>query len=409
MYVPLESVNLFLYIDNMMIYPLKYNRLDINPSIQEIYPYYILLSKKRWVENSNLSFEVGDLDENKMIQLDENFFLYPEPFSFSKVKNIYFQKEEQMKISVSNLTISTAPFPKQLLRLDESPEHIPVPKRKRIAKPKENFERKLRLFSKYLGALAVTKNVIGVETDFPKNRYFIEQKYREIEKIVLRKKEVQAISRDLIEKFAKREKIELEKSWGFYKLDKIPTKSLTYLLVILEKYDYKMNDNLAGLIEQNQNLEKELQNTFLLLYGLMLGYHKLPFKGEVDTKFRFDKEEDFQILEDIYKVAFEDKISKKERIEILKKTDFSKVEMWELVSKFQVSEKILKSEIRKVSKDFEVFEKFGIRASKEMKISKLEKILESGNFTNLELAEKLGVSTRTIRSYLKIKNREKEL
>jgi hypothetical protein len=205
----------------------------------------------------------------------------------------------------------------------------------------------------------------------------------------------------LIEKFAKREKIELEKSWGFYKLDKIPTKSLTYLLVILEKYDYKMNDNLAGLIEQNQNLEKELQNTFLLLYGLMLGYHKLPFKGEVDTKFRFDKEEDFKILEDIYKVAFEDKISKKERIEILKTTDFSKVEMWELVSKFQVSEKVIKSEIRQISKDLEVFEKFGIRVPKEMRIAKLENILESGSFTNLELARKLRVSVGTVKKYLK--------
>ena len=275
----------------MLIFPLAYNKLDINESIQQIYPHYILLSKNRWVENSNLSFEVSGLDEKKMIQLDENFFLYPEPFTFAKVKAIYFQTEGQMKNSVANITISTSPFPKQLLKVDENVKSIPLPKKRRIAKPKRSLTREIKLFSSYLGALSVAKNVIGKEVKFPKSRYFTEPKYREIEKLVLRRQPNQ----NDIERFGKREKIKLELYlFQFYNLEIIEKKdSLTYLAIILEKYRYQMNDNLAGLIEQNKNLDKDLQETFILLYGLMLGYNKLPYKRKVNTKFKFDKDEDF--------------------------------------------------------------------------------------------------------------------
>ena len=168
-----------------------------------------------------------------------------------------------------------------------------------------------------------------------------------------------------------------------------------------------MSDNLAGLIEETKHLDKNLQKTFLLLYGLMLGYQNLPFLG-IDTKFRFDKKEDFEILDEVYKIAFRTRIKKADRLEQLKAYVFEK-NFDELLEKFGVSETTLKPNIRQtilesdipVSKKIELFEKVNLRVPKNLRILKLKEILKNGKFTSKELAEKLQVSVNTVRNYLK--------
>ena len=236
-----------------------------------------------------------------MIQLDDNYFLYPEPFTFSKVKAIYFQDEEQMGISVFNLEISSFPFPKWLLRVDEEGKPVPPPKKRRIPRPKQNFARPIRLYSKYLGAYAIAKNVIKKEVEFPKSRYFTAPKYRQLEKMMLPRYHRSPISEKMIENMAKREKIQIRKNIiQNYDHEKMPIGSFTYIITILRTYRYIMSDNLSGLMKVTQHLDEELRHTFMLLYGLMLGYAILPFKGYVDTKFRFNKAEDFKILDVVY-------------------------------------------------------------------------------------------------------------
>jgi len=403
MYIPFESVNLFLYTIDMLIFPLKYYKQNLNKSIQQIYPNHILISKNRWVENANISFEI-DINESELIKLDDNFYLYPTALTFSKVINIFFQNKEQMKISVANITISTSPFPKHLLKVDNNQNSVSQPKKKRVQKPKD-IRNNISLFSKYLGALALENKVTHKKIEFPQKKYFTNQKYREIEKLVLKR----SVNKSDIEKFSKKENIKLELFlFEFYQLDKIYKKdSLTYISVILEKYRYKMNDNLAGLIEQNKNLNKDLQNIFIILYGLMLGYQNLPFLG-IDTKFRFDQKEDFQILDEVYKISFREKIKKADRLKQLK-TDIFEKNFDEILGKFGVSEVTLKPNIRQtilesdisVSKKIELFEKFNFRVPKNLRISKLKEILESAKFTSKELSEKLQVSVNTVRNYLK--------
>ena len=405
MFIPLESVNLFIYaIDNLII-PFRYSKYgDDRESIQNRYPNHILMSKNRWVRNCNMSLEVEILEKD-LIKLDDNFYLYPLAVTFTNLKNIFFKTEKQMKITVTNLEISTTILPKQLISFDNSKIlEIEFISTKNIRKPK-NIATQIKLFRKYLGGLAISEKVTNNKIDLSINRYFTDIKYRKIEKILL---ENDNITEELLENFAKNAKIKLvKKITGFYDIKSLPKESLTFILAVLEKYRYKMSDNLEGLIIEISHLDKTLQNNILILYGLMLGYSRLPFLG-INTKFRFDKKSDFDILETIYRKAFKEKIKKVDRLEQLK-TDIFEKNFDELLEKFGVSETTLKPNIRQtilefdisVSEKIELFEKFGLRVSKNLSILKLKEILKNGKFTSKELAEKLKVSLNTIRNYLK--------
>ena len=73
LYLPIETLNLYQYIIDTFIYPIK--QLDKRyrfESIQDKFQSYILLSKIRWIEGCNVSVEV---------EIDEN--LYPKSVSIS--------------------------------------------------------------------------------------------------------------------------------------------------------------------------------------------------------------------------------------------------------------------------------------------------------------------------------------
>jgi hypothetical protein len=105
MYIPLSSTSLaHIFGSSELILPIKYLKNRI-PDIQNIYPNHILLSKKRWIKECEISIEV-DLEEEKLYKLDEDFYLYDKPIVISKIKNIWFLNIEQMKRTVGSIEIS---------------------------------------------------------------------------------------------------------------------------------------------------------------------------------------------------------------------------------------------------------------------------------------------------------------
>jgi len=405
MFIPLETVNFFIYAMDNLVIPFKYYSHYDKTSLQAYFPNHILMSKSKWVQNCNLSVEVEILEKD-LIKLDENFFLCSSPLTFSNIKNIWYQKEKQMKISTVNLEISTTKLPKQKIKVDTDLTDISIFEPDKYSKnlKHKSLNNKIKLFSKYLGAMAIAKKVLNIDLGFPKNGYFTNKKYREIEQLILKKD----VDIQDIEKIALKEKVSLEKSiFGFYILEKIPKNSLTYILIILDKYRYKMSDNLKGLMIEISKLDDGLQKIFLLLYGLMLGYQNLPLL-EIDTKLDFKNDNIYHILNQIEKRVFQEKIKKVDRLEQLK-TDIFEKNFYELLEKFGVSETTLKPNIRQtilesdisISEKIKLFEKFNLRVPKSLRILKLKEILKNGKFTSKELAEKLKVSVNTIRNYLK--------
>jgi len=401
MFIPFESVNLYIFIEEMIIFPLKYYKgFDELKSIQKPFSNYILVSKERWIADSNISFEV-ELDKTKLIQLDNNFFLYPKTIPFQDVKNIWFQNEERMKRSIINIEISTTNFPKYLAKIDKpisAQSYFQLEKLKKISLKNRNISKDIIKYSKVLGALAIQNNILKVTSKSCK--YLIDKKYDSIKKIVLKR----AINKKDIEYFAGQENIKLEKFLDFYILDNMSQNSLTYIIIILEKYKYKMSDNLAGLLIEIKNLDVHLRQNISILYGLMLGYKNLPFI-ETNSKFNIEHK---NIFNKVYKSVFREKINKVDRLEQLK-NDILEKNFDEVLEKFGVSETTLKPNIRKtilesdisVSKKIELFEKFSLRVPKNLRITKLKEILKNVKFTSKELAEKLKVSINTVRNYLK--------
>jgi len=390
MFVPFETVNLYLYIVEHLISPLKYHKQEFK-SVQNYFPNHILISKTRWVENCNISIEV-EIDKSELIKLDDNFFLYPKTLLINHNTKIWFQSQEKMEIATVNIEISTTYFPKQLIQIDKEFQlnqiSFSFEKYQNIKTPQpKNIANKIITFSKLLGLSAIYKNILN-QDKFSLSKF---TSYSQIEKIINHRN----ITNVDIETFAKQENIKLEKFLHFYQFKNLNPHTNTYISIILKNYDYKMSDNLAGLIEETKHLDTNLQKTFLLLYGLMLGYDKLPFLG-IDTKFRFDKKSDFDILETIYRKAFKEKIKKADRLEQLKTNIFEK-NFDELLEKFGVSETTLKPNIRQtilesdisISAKIELFEKFNLRVPKNLRITKLKEIFKNGKFTSKELAEKL--------------------
>ena len=122
LYLPIEPLTLYRYVHDVFIYPIKYDyRFYDRESIQKRFPNYILLSKIKWIEGCNVSVEV-EIDENRLIQLDDNFYLYDDIITFDKVQTIWFDDIEYMDIFIFNLEISTTFTPKHLMKVDENIE-----------------------------------------------------------------------------------------------------------------------------------------------------------------------------------------------------------------------------------------------------------------------------------------------
>ena len=93
---------------------------------------------------------------------------------------------------------------------------------------------------------------------------------------------------------------------------------------------------------------------------------------------------------------------------MLKEEIFS-LSFQEILEKYQISERVLKSDIRKViielnietSKKIELFRKFGMRVPKAIQQQRLEELLKSEKrWTKGELAKSLGCSLKSIQRLL---------
>ncbi len=121
MFIPIESVNLFIYLAyKQLIIPARY-RPNGNPTIQDIFPEQVLLSKHKWVNSCNVSIEI-DIAEEYITPLGEGFYLLNGVIPISRIKKIWFKDEEQMKVTIGNIRISSAFVPKKLISIDNSPK-----------------------------------------------------------------------------------------------------------------------------------------------------------------------------------------------------------------------------------------------------------------------------------------------
>lgn len=115
-YYPISSTSLASIFGQACILPasLYINRI---PDIQSKYENFILLTDRFGVLGSDCCIEIilTREEENNLIDIKGGFFFYEKAFPISRITKIFFEKEIQATRTITNITLSTAFIPKNII------------------------------------------------------------------------------------------------------------------------------------------------------------------------------------------------------------------------------------------------------------------------------------------------------
>ncbi|MBK8674537.1 MAG: hypothetical protein IPN93_16605 [Bacteroidetes bacterium] len=340
-YIPIKSANLAHYFVKGCICPSLYiqNRID---DIQSGFESYLLLSNKKFIENTSCSLEIV-LDDNTEIvkKISANFYLLDSALPISRIKNIIFNDEQQKTNTVFNITSGAGFLPLNLIKVEPNSDSISSKEldNVKMEKSKNNWKPKLDFFNMLLGGFAIMKiaknevenysenyfdtlasisNIIGDE--LMKQSFKISDKYKWA--IVKNGKYTQlnemiysTISEPILMAHALDEGIVIKKENGKYKLDTKDEHSKTYLISILASYGEGTRMSIDSFISDlvSNKFPEERKEGIGLIFGINKGYE--IFRNEyktnnfqVDVKFKMDSLLDYYTIETIYQYSFNDKI-----------------------------------------------------------------------------------------------------
>ncbi len=340
-YLPIKSFNLGHYFKNACICPTRYisNR---NEDIQSKNDNSLLLCREKFTIETNCSLEIVLTDEEyqSVRNLTNSFYLADIIIPISRVKNIFFRDEAQKDKTIWNISDGAAFIPDSIVHVDpvndltDTKELITVHSKT----DSKNWQNKIDLFNKLLGGFAFMRLGGKPWMNYSKNYFYtlslinklikeqVEEtsyhfdnnydwailesnKFQELRSLIYSK-----INYETAEKFAKENKIKIDKRSGNIQLDSIPSDSTTYLIAILASYGEgtrkKIDDFISDL---NKNLFPENKREGIsLIFGINKGYKS--FRNEyktqnfkVDVKFRLDSQLDYYIIESIYQFIFNNK------------------------------------------------------------------------------------------------------
>jgi hypothetical protein len=179
-YIPTNSGNLAHYLSKALILPAKYfsNRLE---DIQSKLEYSILLSKSKWIKNTDCSIEVilTEVELQEIKYLTDNFAKLDIPIPISRIKKVFFLDNKQKETTVWNINNGAAFIPDHLISIEKA--SVEFAEDEFLSKEVSNIstieiESKINRFNTALGGFAFMK--VGgkvwdsVSMEFSEN-YFI--------------------------------------------------------------------------------------------------------------------------------------------------------------------------------------------------------------------------------------------
>jgi hypothetical protein len=355
-YIPIHSTSLAIYFGNACISPGKYYTNKIK-DIQDKFPDYILLSDKLCDINSDCCLEVilNDTEIDALNKIQDNLYLLNKPLPISRVKFIYFNNQQQLEYTITNINLATAFIPDRLLKIVDKFEKVNIDN---IESPKieiiYNWQDEIKYYDSILGGFALMKNSGEDYMNFSE-KYFstlsffnsiienelvsldkkIEDEYFDVflgkgsfrKLFTLLKKE---IDEDELNNIAKEENQIIVKDRFTKIIDLSNLKNTTLISAILYSYgvgEESRKKRIDGLILSNfkSDLPSDKSEIIALSYGINRGYSIFQNKyklGEKEKfiKFRLDNKLDYYTIESIYQFAF-NKI-KSERYEYIENIKF---------------------------------------------------------------------------------------
>jgi len=344
-FIPIQSSCLAHYFSKAIILPSKFfeNRPD---DVQSKFRDSILLSKLKWVKNSDCSIEIilTQTEIKELFELTENFYQYNRPIPISRVKQIHFLSGEQKEVTIWNINDGAAFIPEKLIVVEQNDNINFVSDeglKENLAKEIDNLiEKKTKQFDTILGGFAFMK--LGgksfmnySENYFSTLSYFnklIEEQTNNAAKekgLKLNSKYTslfstsnsewskwqkyihQNVETQDIENLAEIEGINIEKKFGLLKLDSISISSHLYDIAVLAIYGESKNKTTDDLVTDlsNGTIPQEKAEDVSLLFGLNNGYSKFRNKYQTPSKenlvkFKLESKLDYYTIESIYQFVF---------------------------------------------------------------------------------------------------------
>lgn len=350
-YLPIKSANLAHYFAKGCICPTRYieNRIE---DIQNKFNNNLLFSKEKFTENTNCSLEIVlNNKEEKVEKISENFYLFNTPLPISRIKKIMFQNEKQKVNTTFDITSGAAFLPTELLEIDSTTKQANYRELENIqGKSNKDWSQELDLFNRVMGGFSIMSIAGNKYQNYSLNYFNTLANLNTIVKDEITNQSIEVnnnyewaiigntnfpnlykaiytdIKSDVVESFAAKDKITLQKNNGKYLLENIDHSKKTYLVAVLASYGIGTRMTLDTFISDlvsNKFIEKKKEGIALIM-GINKGYEAFRNKYKTSNfqsniKFKLDSQLDYYTVESIFQFAFNKKKNN---------SDFQYIDSW---------------------------------------------------------------------------------
>ena len=331
-YFPINSVSLSDYLACACIKPSKYFEKR-HGDLQDKFPEALLLTTHFGSRETDCCLEVGltENEEKQLLPIEREWFLYVIPIPITRIKKILFTSEEQKSQTITNIRMSAAFVPDELIEVIDEFNNIPLEKTEVTINRGNAFEEPIKKFDSYLGGFSLMRLACEEYMNYSKNyfstlsffsekirkelesnkqnvsdRYFDafvgEKKFKELLPLINRKIDEQDLNI-----LAKEEgqKILKNNITGSIDLSNLKGKTQTAAILYTHKVGNESGDKKIDSLILNNFKGVEYGELIALCYGLNRGYsafgHK--YKDKI-VKFQLNSQLDYYTIESLYQYAF---------------------------------------------------------------------------------------------------------
>jgi hypothetical protein len=312
--------------------PRKYFVNKSSIDIQDRFEHYLLINKNKTLtkgEDCVLELVFTEEEIKQMIPLEDGFFVLLSPIPISRVKGIIFWEENQMQNTITNIEMSTAFVPKQIIKVEPQLVQINAFSAKSPEDKNIDWSSHLKKFDSLLGGFALmrlagedymnysenyfsTLSAISetikeeyknsVSNRKPSNNFFVEQWFKNLKKLInkqIEEQDVKNITDEEKQQFVK------NPIGNLIDLDKLS--GLSYIAAVM--YQYKVGQE-AGSKKIDSLIKTKFQDVndgekIALCYGLNRGYYVFnnKYKDKI-VKFQLNSKLDYYTVESLYQYVF---------------------------------------------------------------------------------------------------------
>lgn len=338
-YLPISSTSLAHYFGGACIKPSKYFE-NKQEDLQDKFNDFLLITTHFGTQQTDCCLELvfTKQETGELINVENGFYLYEKPLPITRVRKIYFSSKERKEQTITNINMSTAFIPNDLIGEIKAFDNPQID----IKKPQDieifSYDKQIKIFNSILGGFALMRLAgeeymnysenyfatlsffnTAIQQDLEYSKINIDTRYRGVftgdsgfQKIIpyLDKK----IDENDITKIANDENQLILKDKITRIIDLNTLDKWTYTVAVLNTYGVgseSKKKKIDELILSNFKSEIKIGKSegIALCYGINRGYSTFSNKyslgkNEKVVKFQLNSQLDYYTIESLYQYAF---------------------------------------------------------------------------------------------------------